>query len=183
MIKKLFFSLILIFLFLFGFIPSFAQDEIPLVDNNLGGEAKCIIRGKGVPLKSGTTDGNRLLLIQAEGVTSGSILLQRVAVTPEFTIDASTQTFFGLIEDVDGFLAGKRLDFESSTSDLGLKKIVPGKGTVEVTNIFDDGTRGKVKGAIQLKSSTDNLATGKVKLLYEKTIRKVTDGGGRRKSK
>ena len=179
MIKKLIFQIFVLTLGILSFHGfCFAQDEPPVSDANLGGEAKCIIRGKGVPFKSGTTDANRLLLVQNEGMASGSILFQKVLTTDRFTIDASAQAFFGLIEDLDGFLAGKKLDFESSDSDLGLKKITPGNNTViEVINVFDDETKGNLKGTIQLKSSDNEKATGQIKLTFESTIRKVTKSG------
>ncbi len=155
---------------------SFAQDDIP-DDVIVGGEAKCIIKGK-TPIKSGVTDGNRLLLLQDGGFTKGSIVLQRVAETNTFSIDAYVLALFGEITDLDGFLSGKELGFEDSNSDLTLKKTNKINGTtIEVSNIIDNDTKGNLKGAIKVISSGNGLASGKIKLLFERTTSKITKDG------
>ena len=54
MIKKLIFQIFVLTLGILSFHGfCFAQDELPISGAHLGGEAKCIIRGKGVPFKSG----------------------------------------------------------------------------------------------------------------------------------
>ena len=64
--QKLFFSLLVITLGI-NFInsTSFAQDE-PV----LGGQAFCTIRGNS-PFKKSTSDGNRLLILQSNGISKG----------------------------------------------------------------------------------------------------------------
>ena len=176
MVKKLVFSFLIVLVnFVFFNNYSFAQNDVP-ADVVTGGKAKCIITG-GSPIKSGTTDGNRLVILEDSGFANGSIILQRFAETEELKIDANVLALFGLIEDLDGFLGGKLLKFSSSDSDISLLKEIKTKNTkVEVTNALKDGTKGNLSGKIQLKSISNDLTTGKISLVFENTVLKVTKG-------
>ena len=169
--KLLFYVLILVVQFLT--LSSFAQSETP-EDVVVGGEAKCIVIGNS-PIKSGVTDGNRLVILESEGFANGSIILQRFVETNEIKIDVNALALFGLIDDLEGFLGGKILKFNNTDSELSLVKEIKNKSTeIEVTNLLKDGTRGNVSGKVQLKGISNDLVTGQIYFTVGKTLLKTT---------
>jgi len=148
--------------------PLFAQ-------NTLGGEADCVVRGKS-PVKSFLADGNRLLLLQKLRVTNGSIQLQAFADQDGDLIDINILVLLGTIPDPDAFLNGEVRRFANRSSDLSIKKTNNSTGDVsELSSIFEDDTRGALKGKIKVKSK-DNLANGTLRFIFESTNLKITTG-------
>lgn len=166
----------IIYLVFFQPLSLLAQSDIP-EDIVVGGLAKCIIKGK-APFKKVVVDGNRLLLLQNDGITQGSIIFQLIDETKKNIIDIKAFALLGIIQDVESFLSGEKLSFENTGSDLVLKKTVKNKDiTIEVTNIFDDGTKSNLTGEIKLKSAENDLVTGKIRVLFQETILKITENG------
>ena len=174
MLKKLVFCLFSLSVILFGVKSfSFAQNEIP-TDVVFGGTAKCKITGDS-EIKEITTDGNRLLILNIEGTKQGSIIFQKTLVTGDAVIDVSTNAVLGELKNVKAFLGGKKLVFESGSSELSIRQVIKNSNlTIEIANDLGDGSKGNLNGSIQLKGSHHDLAKGRIKLNFEATKRTVT---------
>ena len=172
MLRKLFILILTVFIFYPVFTS--AQDDTPQ-DVVVGGTAKCKLKGN-VPFKSGFTDGNRLLILQSEEFSNGSIILQRIFENEDILIDVKALALFGLINDVNSFLSGEVLSFENIDSDFTLTQQNKNKDTkLDISNVLEDGTKGKLVGKIKLSSVENNLAGGNVLLDYKSTIVKLEE--------
>lgn len=146
--------------------PLFAQ-------NTVGGEADCVVSGRS-PVKEFLADGNRLLLLQKLRITNGSIQLQAFTAQDGDLIDINILVLLGTIPDPDAFLNREVRRFGNRSSDLSIKKTSATTGDVsELSNIFEDDTRGALKGKIKVKSK-DNLANGNLRFIFENTNLKIT---------
>ena len=154
-----------IFLVLFcGFLiainPTFAQTE----DIALGGKALCVVSGKS-PVKRFIADANRLLILQAEGISKGSIQLQLIQDSKQSLVDINILALLGQIDDVDLFFGGNKTSFESDTSEVSLKKTIKKNNlTVEVNNSNTDELFFPVSGKIRLTSPDQVTANGTLNL-------------------
>lgn len=141
--------------------------------STVGGEANCTVGGKS-PVKSFLADGNRLLLLQKLRITNGSIQLQAFANQNGDFIDINILVLLGTVPDPDAFLNGEVRRFSNRSSDLTIKKTSGTTGDVsELSNIFEDDTRGALKGKTRVKSK-DNLANGTLRFIFENTNLKIT---------
>ena len=160
---------ILSVLFSFNFSrPLWAQSIV-------GGEASCVVSGKS-PVKKFIADGNRLLLLQKLRVTNGSIQLQAFTSKDGDLIDVNILVLLGTITDPDAFLSGEVRRFSNRSSDFTIKKTSNATGDVsELSNIFEDDTRGALKGKIKVISA-NNLSSGSLRFIFENTNLKITSG-------
>ena len=137
--------------------PCFAQLE----DIVLGGKAICIVSGKS-PVKRFTADGNRLLILQGEGIASGSIQLQLIkTVQPHnpILIDINILALLGQIDNLDSFLNGEVFNFENNTSEISISK-TNNNTTFQVTNLISEEESSNITGKIKLQSNSDNTLNG-----------------------
>ena len=151
----------IIFLLLSGFFltinPSFSQFE----EIVLGGKALCVVSGKS-PVKRFTADGNRLLILQGEGISNGSIQLQLITTVQPHNptlIDINILALLGQIDNLDSFLNGAVFNFENNNSEISISR-TKGNTTFQTTNLIREEGLSNVTGKIKLKSSTENTISG-----------------------
>ena len=178
MLRKLIFYLLVIAIALLITNISFAQSETS-EDIVTGGKASCIFRGS-VPFKRVVADGNRLLLLQAGGITKASIIIQSIFETKNESIDVNILALLGQILDTDLFLnKGKVQDFENIESDLILKQTKKSDGQVtEVSNVTQGSERTAINGSFKITNSKDNKASGVLNLICKNTFHSVKSREG-----
>ena len=140
--------------------PCFAQTE----DITLGGKAICVIGGKS-PVKRFIAEANRLLILQAEGISKGSIQLQLIQDSKQSLVDINILALLGQIDDLDLFFSGNETSFESDSSEVSLKKTIKKNNlTVEVNNSNTDELLFPVSGKIKVTSPDQITANGTLNL-------------------
>ena len=165
--------------FLFTFLTinvnsSYAQDEssAPI----LGGTATCSVSGRS-PLKKFVADGNRVLILQAEGISKGSIQLQNFFENESGVIDVNIIALFGEVPDLDLFLAGRIHSFNRNDSTLVLKKTLSKTNTtIELTNQIAEDENVSIEGKLKVKSIGNSLVNGSLNLIMNNSHLKKTVG-------
>ncbi len=143
----------------------------------LGGKAICVIRGKS-PVKRFIADGNRLLVLQSEGISKGSIQLQLLQDSDTSLIDINILALLGLIDNVDSFFGGNEISFENNTSEVSIKKTIKhGNVTLTINNSTDsEGEFVPVSGKIKINSPDQITINGTIALkLNSSSLLKVKD--------
>lgn len=151
---------------------SFAQTE----NSALGGKATCVVSGKS-PVKRFTADANRILILQSEGISKGSIQLQLIQDSDASLIDVNILPLLGQIDDLDSFFNGKVFNFENNTSEISIKKTVKKNNTtLQLTNAINDEEFIPVSGKIKVQSPDQVVVSGTLALkLNSSSLLKMKD--------
>ena len=158
--------------FLISTNVSFAQTE----DSALGGKAICVVSGKS-PVKRFIADANRLLILQSEGISKGSIQLQLIQDSDASLIDINILALLGQIDDLDLFLGGNNTSFESDASEVSIKRTIKKNNvTLTVNNSISEEEFIPVSGKIKVKSPDQVVVSGTLALkLNSSSLLKIKD--------
>lgn len=164
-------NFILVLLFFNTASIAYAQETSDLV---LGGIAKCTFKGR-VPVTKLETEANRLLLLQSEGITKGSIELQTFVPKADSIIDFNLLALLNEILDVDLFLNGEQHKFENNMSEFTISKDNQTTNkNVTVDNSFVENVFTLSKGKIRVIKNDDDTVTGSLRVLLNATSRVVS---------
>ncbi len=169
MLNKL---LVILFSFFMVINPCFAQTK----NITLGGKAICVVSGKS-PVKRFIADANRLLILQSEGISKGSIQLQLIQDSDASLIDINILALLGQIDNLDSLFAGSIVRFESDSSETSLKKTVKSTNvTLIVNNSISEGKFIPVSGKIKVESPDQAVVNGTLNLkLSSSSLTKIKD--------
>ena len=169
MIKKIVFGFIL-FGLTFNF--SYAQDDIVL-----GGKASCSVSGR-TPVKKFVAEANRLLILQNEGISKGSIQLQLISDTENNLIDINILALLGETPDVEPFLNGKTINIQSVDSTFDIKNTVKSKNTTfEVNNTISETQSYNFRTKLKVKKTDENHVNGILNLILKNSTFVQASGG------
>lgn len=176
MIKKIIFCFVLLSLTI-NF--SYAQNEVIL-----SGEADCKVSGKS-PVKKFIADANRLLVLQNEGISKGSIQLQLISNTETNLIDINILALLGETENLEPFLNGKTINIESVDSTFKISNILKSSNVaLEVSNTISGTQSHSFRTILKVKKTEDDLLNGILNIVLKKsTFVETTNAGSKSNTK